>query len=81
MALLQGNGAHRLSSSASLLTSGWAVFWNVDCKFRQCLPDSVQGAKTSEDFCEIRGNRMHYGMTYSSPCQTWGYLEDAFRRG
>ena len=30
MARLQGHGAHRLSSSASLLSSGWTVFWNVD---------------------------------------------------
>lgn len=30
MARLQGRGACRLSSSASLLTSGWTLFWNVD---------------------------------------------------
>lgn len=30
MARLQGRGARHLSSSASLLTSGWTLFWNVD---------------------------------------------------
>lgn len=59
----------------SLLTSLSAHLWTdcileyCLCKFRQCLPGSAQGAKSSEAFCQIHGNMMHGSIPYSRPAE------------
>lgn len=39
------------------------------CKLQQRLPDSVQGAKASEDVCKIADNIMPDSTTYSRPAR------------
>ncbi|XP_036707292.1 protein eva-1 homolog C isoform X2 [Balaenoptera musculus] len=67
--------SHSLAAFAYLRGSLAAHLWRDRilecqlCNFRQCLPDSVQRAKTSEDFCKIHAHPERAALLFvSSVC-------------